>query len=235
MFFTTPNVPVWYQNVVTTFDLSFDYVSGCRLAATLHFVERSCLICVCCCWFVNFFFSSQISLNMSQHSLLSLGDKAFISVRIVTMDYTLEKPIENLDPLYSATRGHVVKRVPIIRIFGITPAGQKIWWENEFSIIKHFSMTPKLSSVSMCMASFHTSTSPCQGAHQRVSSRNWPRVWTRQSISAWQSQRLTRILKYSKYSQSLECHSMVIIPRSTSNSTNREHKSHTHAMVFQIS
>ncbi|KAM4522166.1 DNA polymerase zeta catalytic subunit isoform 2-T2 [Odontesthes bonariensis] len=47
------------------------------------------------------------------------------SVRIVTADYYLASPIKELDVGYSDFRDSDVKRVPVVRIFGSTPAGQK--------------------------------------------------------------------------------------------------------------
>ncbi|KAM9355265.1 DNA polymerase zeta catalytic subunit [Pholidichthys leucotaenia] len=47
------------------------------------------------------------------------------SVRIVTADYYLASPIRNLDVCYSDFRESDVKKVPVVRIFGATPAGQK--------------------------------------------------------------------------------------------------------------
>ncbi|KAK7085885.1 hypothetical protein SK128_007274, partial [Halocaridina rubra] len=47
------------------------------------------------------------------------------SLRIVKVDHYQGLPVNNLDPLYSTFRGAPVKRVPILRIFGATPAGQK--------------------------------------------------------------------------------------------------------------
>ena len=47
------------------------------------------------------------------------------SVRIVDADFYFSKPIENLDVLYSECREANVNRVPIIRVFGSTPSGQK--------------------------------------------------------------------------------------------------------------
>ena len=52
-----------------------------------------------------------------------LMEEAFISLRIVIADYYIANPIMDIDPIYS--RSHVVKKVPIVRIFGTTPAGQK--------------------------------------------------------------------------------------------------------------
>ena len=60
----------------------------------------------------------------------SLGDEAFISVRIITMDYYMASPsieINNhFDPVYSRFRSAPIKKVPVLRVFGTTPAGQKV-------------------------------------------------------------------------------------------------------------
>ncbi|KAK7907545.1 hypothetical protein WMY93_016157 [Mugilogobius chulae] len=47
------------------------------------------------------------------------------AVRIVTADYYLASPVKDLDVCYSEFRESDVKRVPVVRIFGATPAGQK--------------------------------------------------------------------------------------------------------------
>ncbi|XP_072218923.1 DNA polymerase zeta catalytic subunit isoform X3 [Leuresthes tenuis] len=47
------------------------------------------------------------------------------AVRIVTADYYLASPIKDLDVGYSDFRQSDVKKVPVVRIFGSTPAGQK--------------------------------------------------------------------------------------------------------------
>ncbi|KAK6169216.1 hypothetical protein SNE40_020308 [Patella caerulea] len=47
------------------------------------------------------------------------------SVRIVTTDHYLATPIPGLDVTRSDFRGTEVKKVPVLRIFGATPAGQK--------------------------------------------------------------------------------------------------------------
>ncbi|XP_039603874.1 DNA polymerase zeta catalytic subunit [Polypterus senegalus] len=47
------------------------------------------------------------------------------AVRIVTADYYLANPLKDLDVCYSEFRGSDVKKVPVVRIFGATPAGQK--------------------------------------------------------------------------------------------------------------
>lgn len=52
-------------------------------------------------------------------------DRATFSVRIVTADYSLESPLRSVDPVYSESRNASVKRVPVVRVFGTTPAGQK--------------------------------------------------------------------------------------------------------------
>lgn len=47
------------------------------------------------------------------------------AVRIVTADYYMANPLKDLDVCYSEFRENQVKRVPVVRIFGATPAGQK--------------------------------------------------------------------------------------------------------------
>ncbi|XP_058470298.1 DNA polymerase zeta catalytic subunit [Solea solea] len=47
------------------------------------------------------------------------------AVRIVTADYYLAKPVKDLDVCYSDFRESDVNKVPVVRIFGATPAGQK--------------------------------------------------------------------------------------------------------------
>jgi len=54
----------------------------------------------------------------------SQSSDAFISVRIVGMDHYMSDPIEGLDPLISDFRGYEIRKVPILRVFGATPAGQ---------------------------------------------------------------------------------------------------------------
>ncbi|XP_028085356.1 DNA polymerase zeta catalytic subunit-like [Camellia sinensis] len=47
------------------------------------------------------------------------------SVRIVSIDYYMAPPIPDLDISYSSFQGGKVNEVPVIRIYGSTPAGQK--------------------------------------------------------------------------------------------------------------
>ncbi|XP_069370752.1 DNA polymerase zeta catalytic subunit isoform X2 [Paralichthys olivaceus] len=47
------------------------------------------------------------------------------AVRIVTADYYVARPVKDLDVCYSDFRESDVKKVPVVRIFGATPAGQK--------------------------------------------------------------------------------------------------------------
>lgn len=46
-------------------------------------------------------------------------------VRIVHIDYYMRKPVPGLDAAYSQLQGTAIDRVPIVRIFGSTPSGQK--------------------------------------------------------------------------------------------------------------
>ena len=47
------------------------------------------------------------------------------AVRIVSLDHYMARPEPGLDVCYSELEGGVVERVPIVRIFGATPMGQK--------------------------------------------------------------------------------------------------------------
>lgn len=49
-----------------------------------------------------------------------------LSVRIVTSDHSMDDPIPGLDVTYSSFRGSVVKKVPVIRIFGPDSAGNAL-------------------------------------------------------------------------------------------------------------
>ena len=53
-----------------------------------------------------------------------LCNKALISVRLVVMDHYIASPIHSLDPLVSDFKGTPVRKVPVLRVFGSTPAGQ---------------------------------------------------------------------------------------------------------------
>lgn len=57
-------------------------------------------------------------------SVALLTDAAVMfAVRIVTADYYLASPIKDLDVCFSEFRESDVKKVPVVRIFGATPAG----------------------------------------------------------------------------------------------------------------
>ncbi|KAL3516081.1 hypothetical protein ACH5RR_022983 [Cinchona calisaya] len=53
------------------------------------------------------------------------SDSKIFSVRIVSIDYYMAPPIPGLDISYSSFQGGKVNEVPVIRIYGSTPAGQK--------------------------------------------------------------------------------------------------------------
>ncbi|KAI3909099.1 hypothetical protein MKW92_026579 [Papaver armeniacum] len=55
----------------------------------------------------------------------SKSESNIFSVRIVSIDHYMSPPITDLDICYSSFQGGVVNEVPVIRIFGSTPAGQK--------------------------------------------------------------------------------------------------------------
>ena len=47
------------------------------------------------------------------------------AVRLVVVDYYLARPVPGLDVPYSPLQGCAVARVPVVRVFGTTPRGQK--------------------------------------------------------------------------------------------------------------
>ncbi|CAH9141447.1 unnamed protein product [Cuscuta epithymum] len=55
----------------------------------------------------------------------SQSNSKIFSVRIVSMDYYMAPPIPGLDICYSSFHGGKVNEVPVIRVYGSTPAGQK--------------------------------------------------------------------------------------------------------------
>ncbi|KAK9070718.1 hypothetical protein SSX86_011120 [Deinandra increscens subsp. villosa] len=55
----------------------------------------------------------------------SQPDSKHFSVRIVSIDYYMSPPIPGLDLCYSSFQGGKVNEVPVIRVYGSTPAGQK--------------------------------------------------------------------------------------------------------------
>ncbi|PKA58464.1 DNA polymerase delta catalytic subunit [Apostasia shenzhenica] len=57
--------------------------------------------------------------------MASQSDSNIFSVRIVSLDYCMSPPIPDLDFCYSSFQGAKVEEVPVIRIYGATPAGQK--------------------------------------------------------------------------------------------------------------
>jgi len=56
----------------------------------------------------------------------SQSEGALISVRLVVVDHYMSEPVAGLDPLVSDFRGYNIRKVPIIRVFGSTAAGQKV-------------------------------------------------------------------------------------------------------------
>ncbi|KAL8136319.1 hypothetical protein V2J09_002320 [Rumex salicifolius] len=55
----------------------------------------------------------------------SQPDARIFSLRIVSIDYYMTSPIPDVDISYSSFQGGKVKEVPVIRIYGSTPGGQK--------------------------------------------------------------------------------------------------------------
>ncbi|XP_055816734.1 DNA polymerase zeta catalytic subunit [Solanum dulcamara] len=55
----------------------------------------------------------------------SQTDSKLFSVRIVSVDYYMTAPLPGFDICYSSFQGGRVNEVPVIRVYGATPAGQK--------------------------------------------------------------------------------------------------------------
>lgn len=51
--------------------------------------------------------------------------ETFFSIRIVDIDFYLARPIPDLDVVFSTFSGTAITEVPVLRIFGSTPQGQK--------------------------------------------------------------------------------------------------------------
>lgn len=47
------------------------------------------------------------------------------ALRLVSIDYYLAKPAPKVDVSYAPLEGTSIEQVPVVRIFGSTPAGQK--------------------------------------------------------------------------------------------------------------
>ena len=76
-------------------------------------------------------------------------------VRIVSIDYYMAHPVPGLDVCYSELEGTTIESVPIIRVFGATPGGQKacahvhgVWHD-----------LPHILSLDACIPGKHNSTS----------------------------------------------------------------------------
>ena len=54
-----------------------------------------------------------------------LFNESLFSIRIVSADSCVVKPIPKLDTTYSEFKQSKINKVPIIRIFGTTPSGEK--------------------------------------------------------------------------------------------------------------
>lgn len=48
-----------------------------------------------------------------------------VLVRLVAIDYYMAPPIPGLDVCFSYFEGAAIELVPVVRVFGSTPAGQK--------------------------------------------------------------------------------------------------------------
>lgn len=68
--------------------------------------------------------ASKMSQNLSSSKSLSLPPCVF-SCRIVQIDFYLAASLKDLDVCFSDFRASPLEKVPILRVFGATPGGQK--------------------------------------------------------------------------------------------------------------
>lgn len=66
-----------------------------------------------------------MSVSLTQPPSIASLPPCLFSCRIVKIDFYMTAPIKDLDICYSQFRSSAVQKVPIIRIFGSTSAGQK--------------------------------------------------------------------------------------------------------------
>lgn len=52
-------------------------------------------------------------------------ERAFFSIRTVAIDWVMVKPVPELDICWSSFEGRACQEVPVVRVFGATPKGQK--------------------------------------------------------------------------------------------------------------
>lgn len=57
--------------------------------------------------------------------LPSAASSRLFAVRIVALDYYMARPLPGVDACFSHQEGSAIDQVPVIRIFGSTPSGQK--------------------------------------------------------------------------------------------------------------
>ena len=65
------------------------------------------------------------TLSLSSSASFPTSSQSVFSCRVVDIDYYLTSPVKGLDVSYSDFAGEAVQKVPIIRVFGATPVGQK--------------------------------------------------------------------------------------------------------------
>lgn len=66
-----------------------------------------------------------MSLHLSSLSPSPSFPPCLFSCRIVSIEYYISPPTKELDVCYSSFCSSAVDKVPVVRIFGSTPAGQK--------------------------------------------------------------------------------------------------------------
>lgn len=69
--------------------------------------------------------SQQPDGGSSQQPVSEGSPKEQMVVRLVSIDYYMARPVPGLDECYSQLEGGAIDQVPVIRIFGSTPCGQK--------------------------------------------------------------------------------------------------------------
>lgn len=90
----------------------------------------------------------------------SPGAHKFFSLRIVSLDYYLAPPVPGLDVAFSSLEGTAVDTVPIVRVFGSTPTGQRVCLhlhQVDTMAPRHF--CPRQQQPCMCTACYASSCS----------------------------------------------------------------------------
>lgn len=68
----------------------------------------------------------QSAMQQTSSSPPSAADSRFFSLRIISLDHYLAPPVPGLDVCFSSLEGAAVDAVPVVRVFGATPAGHRV-------------------------------------------------------------------------------------------------------------